>query len=144
MEWFNIFGLIFVAVIMIPNIVFAIRFRDGFNNRRRYKYAEIAEQAGRFGCFAFMIINLPGLWFGWPSDEAFAAYIIVDAVLVLLYCAVWIVFFNKGGVIKALALSILPSGIFLFSGIISRSVPLTAAALVFAPSHIYISYENAK
>lgn len=23
MEWFNVFGLIFVAVIMIPNIVFA-------------------------------------------------------------------------------------------------------------------------
>ena len=25
MEWFNVFGLIFIAVIMIPNVVFAIK-----------------------------------------------------------------------------------------------------------------------
>ena len=30
MEWFNPFGLVFITVIMIPNIVFAIRCKDGF------------------------------------------------------------------------------------------------------------------
>ena len=30
MEWFNVFGLIFIAVIMIPNVVFAIKCKDGF------------------------------------------------------------------------------------------------------------------
>ena len=33
MEWFNVFGLIFLVVIMIPNIVFAIKCKDGFNNK---------------------------------------------------------------------------------------------------------------
>lgn len=28
MEWFNVFGFIFVAVIMIPNIIFAIKCKD--------------------------------------------------------------------------------------------------------------------
>lgn len=32
MEWINIFGLIFVVVIMIPNIIFAIKCKDGFTN----------------------------------------------------------------------------------------------------------------
>ena len=26
----------------------------------------------------FMIINIPGTWFGWWSDEALAIYLIVD------------------------------------------------------------------
>ena len=33
MEWFNVFGLIFIAVIMIPNVVFAIKCKDGFDNK---------------------------------------------------------------------------------------------------------------
>ena len=30
MEWFNYYGLIFVAVIMIPNVIFAATNKDGF------------------------------------------------------------------------------------------------------------------
>ena len=30
MKWINVFGLIFVAVIMIPNIIFAIKCKSGF------------------------------------------------------------------------------------------------------------------
>ena len=37
-------------------------------------------QVGRLGCFGFMIINIPGTWFGWWSDEAFALYLIVDTL----------------------------------------------------------------
>ena len=113
MEWFNVFGLIFIAVIMIPNVVFAIKCKDGFDNKWNNKYVEVTEQVGRLGCFGFMIINIPGTWFGWWSDEA-------------------------------LALSIIPSMLFLFSGIMSRSVLLIIASVLFAPSHIVISYKNVK
>lgn len=30
MKWFNVYGLIFILIIMIPNIVFALKCRDGF------------------------------------------------------------------------------------------------------------------
>ena len=113
MEWLNVFGLIFIAVIMIPNVVFAIKCKDGFDNKWNNKYVEVTEQVGRLGCFGFMIINIPGTWFGWWSDEA-------------------------------LALSIIPSILFLFSGIMSRSVLLIIASVLFAPSHIVISYKNVK
>lgn len=46
MDWFNIYGLIFVAVIMIPNILFAIKCKDGFENKWHNKSVEIAEQIG--------------------------------------------------------------------------------------------------
>lgn len=144
MNWLNIFGLIMVAVIMIPNILFAMKCKDGFVNKWNNKFVETVEQIGRFGCFGFMIINIPGTWFGWWSDEAFAVYLVVDAVLVTLYCVIWAVCFRKSSVFRALALSIIPSVLFLFSGIMSRSILLTIAALLFAPSHIMLSYQNAK
>lgn len=144
MEWCNVFGLIFMAVILIPNILFAVKCKDGFENKWKNRTVETVEQIGRFGCFGFMIFNIPGTWFGWWSDEAFAVYLVVDALLVGLYCLVWIVCFRKSSVFRALALSILPSVLFLFSGIMTRSVLLTISALLFAPTHIAISWQNAK
>ena len=144
MEWLNVFGLVMAAVIMIPNVLFAMKCKDGFVNKWNNKSVETVEQIGRFGCFGFMIINIPGTWFGWWSDEAFAVYLVVDAVLVTLYCVIWAVCFRKSSVFRALALSIIPSVLFLFSGIMSRSILLTIAAVLFAPSHILISYQNAK
>ena len=144
MEWINIFGLIFMAVIMIPNVIFGLKCKDGFENQWKNRWVEAIEQIGRFGCFGFMIIHIPGTWFGWWSDEAFAVYLIVDTILAALYCLIWIVCFRKNSVFRALALSIIPSVLFLFSGIMSRSVLLIIAAVLFAPSHIAISYKNAK
>ena len=140
----NIFGLVFMIIIMIPNVIFALKCKDGFENRWENKAVEVLEQIGRYGCFAFMVINIPKTWFGWASDEAFALYLIVDAVLVTAYCVIWAVCFKKNSVFRALSLSIIPSVIFLFSGIMSRSVLLMILAVVFAPCHILISYKNAR
>lgn len=140
----NIFGLVFMVIIMIPNVIFALKCKDGFENRWENKAVEVLEQIGRYGCFAFMVINIPKTWFGWASDEAFALYLIVDAVLVAAYCVIWAVCFKKSSVFRALSLSIIPSVIFLFSGIMSRSGLLMISAVIFAPCHILISYKNAR
>lgn len=138
------FGLVFISVIMIPNIIFVVKHKDAFENKHNIKEIECMEQIGRFGCFSFMIFNVPGTWFGWWSNEAFAAYLIIDALLAVLYIAIWIICWHKNNVFRALALSVIPSAIFLFSGIMSRSVLLILSALLFAPTHILISYKNAK
>ncbi|MDD6200848.1 MAG: hypothetical protein PUB93_06230 [Firmicutes bacterium] len=144
MEWLNVFGLAFMAVIMIPNVIFAIRHKEGFENKWHHPFAAFAEQIGRFGCFCFMILRIPGTCLGWWSDDAFAVYLVADTLLVALYCAIWCVCWKKNSMFRALALSIIPSVLFLFSGIMSRSLLLTAASVLFAPSHILISCRNAK
>ena len=144
MEWFNIFGLIFIVAIMIPNIIFAIKNKDGFENKWNNRPVMILEQIGRFCCFGFMIFNIPGTWFGWWSLEAFAVYLILDITLIAAYCALWVIYRKKNGVSKALLLSVIPSVLFLFSGIMSRSLPLILGSLIFAPTHILISYKNAE
>lgn len=95
MEWLNPFGLLIIAVIMIPNILFAVKCKDSFANRWSNKAVETMEQIGRFGCFGFMIFNIPGTCLGWWSDAAFIVCFMADAVLVILYCAIWAVFFQK-------------------------------------------------
>lgn len=144
MKVFNVIGLCFMAVIMIPNVIFAVKCRDGFENKRHNKTVEFFEQIGRFGCFAFMIFNIPNTCLGWQSDESFALYLIVNTVLVLLYCVIWIVCFKKNSIFRALSLSIIPSVIFLFSGVTERSALLILSAIIFAPCHIAISYKNSK
>lgn len=144
MEWINVFGAVFIAIIMIPNIIYALKCKDGFENKWNNKGVEIAEQIGRFGCFGFMIINIPGTWFGWWSDEAFAIYLIVNTFLIILYCVIWMICFKKNTIFKALALSIIPSVIFLFSGIMSRSVLLIVSSLLLAPAHILVSCKNTR
>ena len=80
---------------------------------------------------------------GWLFDGAKNAYLIIGAVLVGLYVLGWIVFWNESSVCKALVLSILPSLLFLESGILTRNYLLLAGAFIFAPCHIAISYMNA-
>lgn len=142
MEWFNLFGLIFMVLIMIPNILFAIRCKEGFVNGWHNRFVELLEQIGRFGCFGFMVFNIPGTCFGWWSEAAFAVYLIADGFLVLLYCLLWMILWKKNNLFRALSLSVIPSVLFLFSGVMSRSILLTLSALLFAPCHILISYKN--
>lgn len=64
MEWFNIFGLVFIIVIMIPNIVFAIKCKEDFENKWSNKIIELLEQIGRFA------INCPLLcYMGYLLEE---------------------------------------------------------------------------
>lgn len=143
MSWFNYYGLIFIVVIMIPNIVFALTHKNGFENKYRNKPIEIAEQIGRFGSMAFMVFNIPYCCFGFWFSGANIVYLSINSVFCLLYCVFWVVFWKKSGIAKALILSILPSVVFIFSGIMLLSIPLMIAALIFAFGHIAISYKNA-
>ena len=144
MSWFNPYGLIFIIIIMIPNIIYAIKCKDGFKNKWNNKVVEILEQAGRYGCFITMIFNIPFTVSGFSSDKAFAVYLIANTILTMAYCLIWFICFRRNNTFRALSLSILPSAIFLLSGILSRSIILTAAAVIFAPCHIFISYMNAE
>lgn len=144
MKWLNLYGLAFVAVILVPNIIFAVKCRDGFENRWNNRLVETLEQVGRFGCFALMIFNIPGACLGFPSQRALTVYLVADSVLAAACCLIWAICFRRSSPFRALALSILPSVLFLLSGVLIRSIPLTLAALLFAPCHILISYRNAR
>ena len=148
MTFFNFYVLIFMIAIMIPNIIYAIKHKENFENISKWKNdkfknaTEILEQIGRYGCFTFMIFNFPGTYFGWIFQKAFLIYLSVNIILIFIYCLIWIICFNSNTIFKSLSLSIIPSIIFLFSGILLQSVLLILSAIIFAPTHILISYKN--
>ncbi len=140
MEWFNYYGLIIMAVVMIPNIIFALKHKG--ENFYKNRAAFIAEQIGRYGCFFFMIFNIPFTWTGYWFLYGEAVYLIGNGVFLFAYCLTWGVLWKKSNLVKALLLSVLPSLIFFFSGIVIGSVPLVVCSIVFAASHILISVKN--
>lgn len=143
MSWFNIYGLIIMTIIMIPNIIFAITNKEGFENKYKNRIIETFEEIGRFGCFALMIINIPYLCTGFWFKNGRTIYIVINAILCFLYCLFWIICWKQNGIFKALTLSILPSVMFICSGIIIMNVPLIFLSVIFAICHITISYKNA-
>lgn len=142
MEWFNLTGLIFVVVLLIPNIIYAATSKDGFAGEFHNKLVETGEQIGRFGCFILMFIQPSFVTLGYIYDGAQALYLILGIVLLALYCGGWIVFRKGNSIAKALTLSILPSVLFLESGILTLNIPLIVLSVVFAICHITISCKN--
>lgn len=143
MEWIHVFGLFCMVIMMIPNIIFALKCKDGFVNQYHNRFIEMIEQIGRFGCFIFMIIEIPGTSFGWLFDGASFIYMIIDMILLIAYCMIWMICFKKESLFRSLALSMIPSAIFLLSGILRQNILLIISSILFAPSHMMISYKNA-
>lgn len=76
--------------------------------------------------------------------ESFVIYLIVNTSLIVLYCVIWVICWKKNNVFRALTLSIICSVIFLFIGVMTRSIFLVIATILFTPFHILISYKNAE
>lgn len=142
-KYVNFWGLILVVIILIPNIVFAISCKDGFENRYQNKLVETLEQIGRFGCFFSMFIMIPYMNKGYWFQQGKTIYLILGFLLVGLYCLGWIVFWKENSIRKSLYLPIVPSLLFLESGVVSGNILLLIFAVIFAPCHILISYWNA-
>lgn len=141
MTWFNYYGLAVMAVIMIPNIIYAAKHKNG-KNKYSNKAVEILEQIGRYGCFTFMIFNIPYTYFNFWFDYALIVYLSVNSGLCLSYLIFWVICWNRNDKLKALTLSVIPSCVFLFSGIVLAYIPLIAFSVIFAICHIFISCKN--
>ncbi len=136
MGWFNYYGLAVMAVVMIPNIIYAVKNKGNVADTYNNKLATVAEQVGRYGCFAFMIFNIPYLYFNFWFDYAIIVYLAVNGGLCLAYLIFWIICRNKSGKLRALALSVIPSCISILSGVMLLNIPLICFAVIFAVSHI--------
>ena len=86
MEYINLFGLSFMGVFMVPNIIFAIRNKDGFESIYHNKSLETVEEIGRYGCFVFMIFMESGMLniFGSGSQEEKLILLLSGSVVALM------------------------------------------------------------
>jgi len=142
-SWLNIFGLIIVILIMLPNIIYAIKFH-GIDNKCKSNIMNIVEQIGRYSSMFFIIFNIGLVEYGFSSVEAFVIYFVGNTMLLIVYWIIWILYFINKTLWKSMALAIIPTAIFLLSGIASRHYLLVISAIIFGIGHVYVTYQNAK
>lgn len=143
MGWFNWFGLMVVLAILLPNVIFVLLKKVSFKNAFENRFLNVLEQIGRYGSMALMVFNIPYAYYGFFFEGGFWVYIIVNAVLLLVYWLGWIFLSKKHPIIKSYVLSIVPSAVFVFSALMLRNLPLLITAVIFSYAHITISLENA-
>ena len=84
MDWLNVFGLILVILLLIPNIVYAIKVKDQ-KNLCTNKFMNILEQIGRYACMFLMVFNIGIAEFGFCSVGAFFIYLVGNVFFIILY-----------------------------------------------------------
>ena len=141
--WINLFGGIFVILMLIPNIVYAVKNKDE-KNLCSNKFMNIIEQIGRYTCIVLMWFPLLVWKFGFSTSTEMVIYMLLNILLLFAYWILFAIYMKKKKMGLALSLAIIPSCIFLFSGILLRHWLLVGFACLFATGHIFVTYINAK
>ncbi len=141
--WINVFGAGIVVLMMIPNIIYAIRNKDE-KNRCTNQLMNSLEQIGRYACILLMWLPLLVWKFGFSSVLAMLLYLVGNGCLLAAYWIVFASYFKKKTRTKALVLAVIPSCIFLLSGLLLRHWLLVGFACLFAVGHIYVTLKNAE
>ena len=143
MDWFSGYGLILIILLLIPNILFALKQCAGGSAVQYHNpFVEILEQVGRFSSMVLMIFSIPLLKRGELFPGAVTIWISVSGALLISYYIVWLFYFKKPDRKKAMALAILPSVLFFLSGILRGELLLIFASSISAPCHILITHKN--
>ena len=137
--WINLFGAAIVLLIMIPNIIYALKNKNEAEEIVP-KHLTIFEQIGRYGCIILMWLPLMVWKFGFKSNEEFVIYMLLNAILMIVYYCFWAGYFKKKTLKKGIALAIVPTAIFVISGLLLRHWLLVFFSLLFGVAHIRITY----
>lgn len=90
----NIFNAIIVVLMLIPNIVFALKSKEKQINKAG-KAVTVIEQIGRYGCMALMVLPLFVWEFGFSPLELMFVYIVSNSVLLIMYYIFWALYFKN-------------------------------------------------
>lgn len=141
-NWINIFGLTTVILMLIPNIIYAIKFRGKETKCNCCRSMYILEQIERYGSMFLMAFNIGIAEFGFASPQHFVAYLIANTTLLVAYFIVYALYFKRQTNWKSMALAIIPSCLFLTDGILLRHYLLVSFAIIFALAHICITRKD--
>ena len=139
--WLNLFGGGIVLLILIPNVVYALK-NKGEENLCKNRFMNLIEQVGRYACMLLMWFPLFVWEFGFASTFEMLLYFVGNAALLLAYWIIYALYLNRKTTPRALALAILPTCIFLLCGIMLHHWLLVGFAILFGVGHIYVIYHN--
>ena len=136
---FNLWCAGILGLILVPNLLYAIRRREGGISSGS-RAVNALEHTGRFGCMVFMVVPLGvrGGEFGFYSPEELVIWGFGTLLLLAAYYVCWAFFARRPGRRLALALALIPCGIFLLSAVLLRHWVLAVFTGIFTGAHLYI------
>ena len=148
-NWINIFGAAFVLLMLIPNVIYAVK-NKGEKNACSNRFLTIIEQIGRYACILLMWLPL-FVWlpiseweFGFAGVLDMIIYIAGNSALVIAYLVSFAVYMKRRNNALMYILAVIPVCIFLLSGVILRHWLLVGFAILFAAGHICTTHKNAQ
>lgn len=142
-NWINVWGAMIVIIMLIPNIIFAIR-NPYLENKCKNVIMNIIEQIGRYTSMVLMIFPIFVREFTFKSVLEMICDVVVTSILLLVYWVVWFFYLKTKSKNKAIILAVLPTMIFVISGILLRHWSLMLAGISFGIGHIYVTLQNTK
>lgn len=146
---FHISSFIIPVLVMLPSVSFMFlspRNVPATDGKRVHPVLSAAETAGRVGTVALPLFY-PAHMDHWYDAAALGGM----AVCLLLYYAVWMVYYRRGRDFARLfaplwgipvPLAVFPSVYFVLAAVPLHAVPLLVAGLVFGPAHIAVSLQT--
>ena len=140
--WINVFGAVIVVLMLIPNIVYALKNKDKKNDCTN-QLMNVIEQIGRYACIVLMWLPLLVWKFGFSHVFEMLLYFVGNGCLLIAYWIVFAAYLKRKTRKRALVLAVLPMCMFLLSGILLRHWMLVGFAVLFGIGHVYVTQQNA-
>ena len=142
-SWINGWGAMIVIIMLVPNIIFGIK-NPYLENKCENVIMNTIEQVGRYTSMILMIVPVLVEKFDFKSVFEMIFYIVVTSALLLLYLLVWFFYLKSQSTNKSILLALLPTIIFVISGILLRHWLLMIAGILFGIGHIFVTLQNSK
>ena len=139
--WINIFGAIIALLLLIPHIVFEIKFRDR-KRRPMPKAMRFFESLLWAICCFLMIVNVGIYEFGFDEKMLFVVYFVGNVLLLLAYYITWFLFFLKPAFGKRVSTAVIALLVFCLSGVTLTNIPLIVFASLFGNCHIFMAAQD--
>ena len=139
--WINVFGAIIAALLLIPYIIFEIKYKD--RSRRPTKaITSVSEKILWGACCFLMVVNVGFFEFGFQMKSLFIIYLIGNVLLLLVYYVVSISMLVRPTLGKRVTAAVVALLVFCLSGVTLANILLIVFASLFGTCHIFVASQD--
>ena len=143
MGWLSLMGLILVALLLLPNILFTVKKQETTGCYIK-GWVDQVEKVTRITTMLLMIFQLGVSAEGFSSIGAFFLYVFGNAVLVIIDWILWILYKRRQTLKRRLILVEIPCIVYLLCAVTLHHWLLLVSAVIFAVSHTHVQQEKMK
>lgn len=143
MSWISLMGLIIVALLLLPNIIFTVK-KQTTTGCYVKGWVDHIEKVTRITTMLLMIFQLGVSEEGFHSFFAFSVYFVGNIALVAAYWVIWLSYKKKQTLRRRLILVEIPCVVYLLCAMTLQHWLLLISAIIFSVSHTHVQQKKMK